>query len=52
MDTILENAVQSIQIGVEDYESDDPRRMLSAIRNVTAGILLLFKEKIKGIVTR
>jgi hypothetical protein len=47
MDTILENAVQSIQIGVEDYESDDPRRMLSAIRNVTAGILLLFKEKLR-----
>jgi hypothetical protein len=47
MNTILENAVQSIQIGVEDYESDDPRRILSAIRNVTAGILLLFKEKLR-----
>jgi len=47
MDTILENAVQSVQIGVEDYKSDDPRRILSAIRNVTAGILLLFKEKLR-----
>lgn len=47
MDTILENAVQSIQIGVEDYQSDDPRRILSAIRNITAGILLLFKEKLR-----
>jgi len=47
MDTILENAVQSIQIGVEDYQSDDPRRTLSAIRNITAGILLLFKEKLR-----
>ena len=26
MDTILNNAVASIQIGVEDYQSDDPRR--------------------------
>lgn len=47
MDTILENAVQSIQIGVEDYQSDDHRRVISAIRNITAGILLLFKEKLR-----
>jgi len=47
MDTILENAVQSVQIGVEDYLSDDPRRALSAVRNISAGILLLFKEKLR-----
>ncbi len=47
MDTLLRNAVQSIQIGVEDYLSADPRRKLSAVRNVVAGILLLFKEKLK-----
>lgn len=47
MDTILENAIQSIQIGVEDYQSADPRRVLSAIRNISAGILLLFKEKLR-----
>lgn len=47
MDTILTNALQSIQIGIEDYQSDDPRRMLSAIRNVQAGILLLCKEKLR-----
>ncbi|WP_322046643.1 hypothetical protein [Paraburkholderia sp. J67] len=47
MDTILKNAVQSIQIGVEDFESTDPRRMLSATRNITAGVLLLFKEKLR-----
>lgn len=46
MDTILTNAIQSIQIGVEDYRSDDRRRLLSAIRNVQAGILLLCKEKL------
>ncbi|QXE89175.1 hypothetical protein KP001_11925 [Geomonas subterranea] len=47
MDTILTNAVQSIQIGIEDFQSSDSRRVLSAIRNVTAGILLLFKEKLR-----
>lgn len=47
MDTILSNAVQSIQIGVEDSKSADPRRVLSAIRNVQAGILLLCKEKLR-----
>jgi len=47
MDTILSNAVQSIQIGVEDYLSKDPRRVLSSVRNITAGVLLLFKEKLR-----
>jgi hypothetical protein len=47
MHTILENAVQSLQIGVEDYQSDDPRRTLSAVRNITAGVLLLFKERLR-----
>jgi hypothetical protein len=47
MDTILKNAVLSIQIGVEDHQSDDPRRILSAVRNISAGVLLLFKEKLR-----
>jgi hypothetical protein len=47
MNSILENAIQSIQIGVEDYGSKDPRRVLSAVRNVTAGLLLLFKERLR-----
>ena len=47
MDTLFNNAIQSIQIGVEDFESDDPRRVLSAVRNITAGVLLLFKEKLR-----
>jgi hypothetical protein len=45
--TILQNAVFSIQIGVEDAQSSDPRRVVSAIRNLYAGILLLFKEKLR-----
>lgn len=44
---ILENAVDSIQLGVEDLESSDNRRILSAVRNITAGVLLLFKEKLR-----
>lgn len=49
MDTLLKNAVQSIQIGVEDYKSsaEDPRRILSSTRNIVAGVLLLFKEKLR-----
>ena len=43
---ILNNAISSIQVGIEDYKSDDPRRINSAIRNVYAGMLLLFKEKL------
>ena len=44
---LLKNAVESIQIGIEDYKNDDPRRALSAIRNISAGTLLLFKEKLR-----
>lgn len=47
MDSILSNAISSIQLGVEDYENPDPRRSLSALRNMSAGILLLFKEKLR-----
>jgi hypothetical protein len=47
MDTILKNAIASLQLGLEDYESADPRRTLSAVRNVSAGILLLFKERLR-----
>jgi hypothetical protein len=42
---LIDNAVQSIQIGVKDYE--DASRVLSSVRNVHAGILLLFKEKLR-----
>lgn len=47
MNTILSNAVSSIQIGVDDFELTDARRALSAIRNITAGVLLLYKEKLR-----
>jgi RNase P subunit RPR2 len=47
MDTLYSNAVSSLQIAVEDFQSKDPRRALSTVRNMVAGVLLLFKEKLR-----
>jgi hypothetical protein len=47
LDTILKNGIASIQLGVEDYQSSDARRAISATRNIVAGILLLFKERLR-----
>lgn len=44
--SILNNAVDSIVLGLEDYESSDKRRLISCTRNIFAGILLLFKHKL------
>jgi hypothetical protein len=45
--SILKNAIDSIQVGVEDFDNgDDERRLLSSVRNVYAGLLLLYKEKL------
>jgi DNA-directed RNA polymerase subunit RPC12/RpoP len=44
MTELLENALTSIQLGVEDYQSNDPRRPVSAVRNFYAGVLLLGKH--------
>lgn len=49
MNALLKNAVSSIQIGIEDYQFKDERRLLSSIRNITSGMLLLFKEKLRDI---
>ena len=49
MNTIKQNAVDSIQLGIEDFQlanKGDNRRIISAARNIYAGILLLFKEKL------
>jgi hypothetical protein len=42
--SLFDNAVQSIQIGIEDYGANDARRAVSAVRNFYAGVLLLAKE--------
>ncbi|MBW1777587.1 MAG: hypothetical protein JRJ54_08335, partial [Deltaproteobacteria bacterium] len=44
--SILKNAIDSIAIGLEDYQSTDERRIVSSARNIFAGILLLFKHKL------
>lgn len=44
--SLLENAKNSIILGLEDFESADVKRPVSAVRNIYAGILLLFKEKL------
>jgi len=44
MNSLFDSAIQSIQIGIEDYEHNDPKRALSAVRNFYAGTLLLAKE--------
>lgn len=49
---LRENAITSIRLGVEDFERSqggsnrDPARALSSVRNLFAGVLLLFKYKI------
>lgn len=47
--SMLANAVASIRLGVEDFRDaeNDEARALSAIRNLTAGLLLLFKVKLQ-----
>lgn len=45
--TILQNSVDSIRLGLEDLDNAAPGRHLSAVRNLFAGILLLFKEKLR-----
>ncbi len=44
IDPLFRNAVESIQLGIEDYGANDPKRALSAVRNFYAGVLLLAKE--------
>jgi len=43
---LYKNAIDSIILGIEDYNSADPRRLISATRNLVAGILLLIKQKL------
>lgn len=44
---LLENAVESFKVGVEDYEQGDHERLLSSVRSIHAGILLLYKEALR-----
>lgn len=44
MSALLDNAIASISIGVEDYAREESNRAQSAIRNFYSGVLLLAKE--------
>ena len=46
---LTKNAIESIRLGIEDYElaQNDTGRILSSIRNIHAGILLLLKEELR-----
>ncbi len=44
MTQIFDNAVASLRLGIEDFETGKDDRMLSAARNYYAGLLLLAKE--------
>ena len=50
MERIIENGINSIRVGLEDYEqarkANDDARLTSAVRNVYAGILILAKGKL------
>ena len=48
--SMQDNAVASIRLGVEDFKvaEHDEARTLSSIRNLTSGLLLLFKVKLQA----
>jgi DNA-directed RNA polymerase subunit M/transcription elongation factor TFIIS len=47
MNPLLKNALVSIQLGLEDFASEDERRIISAARNLYSGVLLLAKEVLR-----
>lgn len=44
MTPLFQNAIYSLQLGIEDSQSNDPKRTLAAVRHFYAGTLLLAKE--------
>jgi len=44
---LLTNAIESIRVGIEDYERGSHDRLLAAVRSIHAGILLLYKEALR-----
>lgn len=44
--TIFDNAITSIQLAIEDFSAGTERRLLSTVRNLHAGVLLLYKSKL------
>lgn len=44
--SVLDNAIDAIEAGFEDFTEGSQRRLKSAVRNVHAGLLLIFKHKL------
>ena len=44
---LLTNAIEAIQVGIEDYNVGSRPRLLAAVRNVYAGLLLVYKEALR-----
>lgn len=44
---LLTNAIESIRMGVEDYKQGSHGRLLTGVRNIHAGILLMYKEALR-----
>lgn len=44
MTDLFKNAVESLRLGVQDYEMNTPERALSSVRNFYSGLLLFAKE--------
>lgn len=49
---LLTNAIESIRVGVEDYKAGTRPRLLSAVRNIHSGILLMYKEVLRRLSPR
>jgi hypothetical protein len=47
--SIVENAMSSVRLGLADFASGEDERLLSAVRNLHAGILLLYKAKLSSL---
>ena len=47
--SLLQNAVDSIELGVADLHGGDQARTVSALRNLHAGVLLLVKEVLRNL---
>jgi hypothetical protein len=44
---LLGHAIESIRLGVEDFQVGTHPRLMAAVRNIHAGILLLYKEVLR-----
>jgi hypothetical protein len=47
--TIFDNAITSIRLALEDLSSATEARLLSAVRSLHAGILLLYRSKLSAL---